>query len=456
MAAPYHSLAPPHGPTDLYLPDGPEDLRAFFVRCMESRDFQSANSERHQVHLCKHWSTSFYDRPLSLEQLAQFFGVGRSTIYYHLSRPFDVVSGCECGELGRPKLMSDEQLEAVRRFVQERFEQKVPATYDDIVEFVADEFDEILNINSLRNFLARSNLFKSVDGVPLEDSRLFSRPDQIDEYFRRLDEIIQTAEIPAAFIMNVDESGFNEFVDARHTTRIVPAEYEFDSVPVPITRAEKRATLVAAICADGHAMRPMVVLQRETVESELLLRGYTLDKVHLTRSDKGFVTTKLFLTWGRDTLIPEVRRRRAEFGYDGPALLLLDGFGCHQGQEFVSLCEEENIICLMFPPHTSDQLQPCDLGIFGNQKKLQSRISVDTSLNRQTKQVIRIIDSFRCATTPKNVVGAFRKSGIVTFLDEKTLLLKARVDTRYASAVRHLQQEAPDQIEGDKRRINID
>ena len=336
------------------------------------------------------------------------------------------------------------------------FEQKVPATYDDIVEFVADEFDEILNINSLRNFLARSNLFKSVDGVPLEDSRLFSRPDQIDEYFRRLDEIIQTAEIPAAFIMNVDESGFNEFVDARHTTRIVPAEYEFDSVPVPITRAEKRATLVAAICADGHAMRPMVVLQRETVESELLLRGYTLDKVHLTRSDKGFVTTKLFLTWGRDTLIPEVRRRRAEFGYDGPALLLLDGFGCHQGQEFVSLCEEENIICLMFPPHTSDQLQPCDLGIFGNQKKLQSRISVDTSLNRQTKQVIRIIDSFRCATTPKNVVGAFRKSGIVTFLDEKTLLLKARVDTRYASAVRHLQQEAPDQIEGDKRRINID
>ena len=178
--------------------------------------------------------------------------------------------------------------------------------------------------------------------------------------------------------------------------------------------------------------------------------------MHLTRSDKGFVTTKLFLTWGRDTLIPEVRRRRAEFGYDGPALLLLDGFGCHQGQEFVSLCEEENIICLMFPPHTSDQLQPCDLGIFGNQKKLQSRISVDTSLNRQTKQVIRIIDSFRCATTPKNVVGAFRKSGIVTFLDEKTLLLKARVDTRYASAVRHLQQEAPDQIEGDKRRINID
>ena len=41
-----------------------------------------------------------------------------------------------------------------------------------------------------------------------------------------------------------------------------------------LSRAEKRATVVGAICAGGHAMRPMVLLQRKTVESELLIRGY--------------------------------------------------------------------------------------------------------------------------------------------------------------------------------------
>ena len=143
------------------------------------------------------------------------------------------------------------------------------------------------------------------------------------------------------------------------------------------------------------------------MQPSIIIIGYTLDKVDLTRRGKGFVTSKLFFTWGWDTLIPNVRRRRAEFRSDGPVLLLLDSFGCHQGQKFVSLCEEKNIICFLFARHTSDQLQPCDIGIFGNQKKLQSRIYVDTFLNRQARQVIRMIDSFRCAT-PKNVVGAFR------------------------------------------------
>ena len=66
-----------------------------------------------------------------------------------------------------------------------------------------------------------------------------------------------------------------------------------------------------------------------------------------------------------------------------------------------------------------------------------------------------MVDSFRCATTPKNVVGAFRKSGLVTFLDE-TMRLMIRVDRSHATAVRHFQGEPDEILEGDKRRINID
>lgn len=455
MSSGYHRLKAPHGIDEVILPDTNHPLRAFFTQCMEAREFQSATSEREQVHLCKKWADSVHPGEVSFEDLARFFDVGKSTIEYHLSRPFDFIDGCEMGRIGRPSLLDADQVKAVRAFIADRMEKRMPCSYDDILEFFQDEYGVLLNIGSLRNFVARSKEFKTVTGIPLEDLRLFSKPEEIDAYFENVEEILSAAKIPAAFVINVDESGFNEFVDARETTRIVPTDYAHNSIPVPITRAEKRATLIGAICADGHALKPMVVLQRETIEAELLVRGYTVDKVLFGRSEKGFVTTKLFTRWGRQALLPEIRRRRAELEYDGPALLLLDGFGCHTSGEFTAMLEEENIICVVFPPHTSDQLQPCDLGIFANQKQYQARITVPQSLNRQTKQAIRIIDSFRCATTAKNIVGAFRKSGLVTFLDD-SMRLMLRVDRSHATAVRHFEAESDDIMEGDKRRINID
>ena len=70
-------------------------------------------------------------------------------------------------------------------------------------------------------------------GVPLEDSRLFADSEDIDRYFTRLDEVISVGSIPTAFILNVDESGFNSFVDARKSIRIVPNIYAQNSIPVP-------------------------------------------------------------------------------------------------------------------------------------------------------------------------------------------------------------------------------
>ena len=60
------------------------------------------------------------------------------------------------------------------------------------------------------------------------------------------------------------------------------------------------------------------------------------------------------------------------------------------------------------------------------------------------------------ATTLKNVTGAFRKSGIVTYVSEETGVLMARVDTRYATRVRHFanEEDIDDDDEG-KRRVKI-
>ena len=125
------------------------------------------------------------------------------------------------------------------------------------------------------------------------------------------------------------------------------------------------------------------------------------------------MNTQLFIEWGRHTPLLEMRLRRLDHHYDGPILLLVDGFGCHDSDEFTSMCEAEGIVFL--PPHTSDQLQPCDLGLFALQKRWSSNIQIDEDLNRQTKEVIRIVDSLRMTVTFKSLTGAFRKAGLITF-----------------------------------------
>ena len=448
-------LRPPHGYADLTFPE-PSPLRAFLEICAEQRDFICAASEREQVHLVHRWSQDSECGPLSLRQLAEFFEVGKSTIQHHLSKPYEQGTADSPCKNGRPSLLDEEQAFALNRFIQEKYDLRMPVTYQQCTKFLHDQFRLSVNVASLRAFLQREGTFKTVIGTPMEDSRNFCSEEEINEYLSNLEHVLSIAKIPSAFVVNIDEAGFAEFVDAQRSTRIVPTNYPLKSIPVPVTRSEKRATLLAGLCADGSALKPLVIVQRDTLEQEFLLRGYTDDKILYAKSDKGYMTKKLFLRWGRLCLIPEMRLKRTIHGYDGPIVLLLDRFGCHCSDEFVSMCEEENIQCMFLPPHTSDQLQPCDLGLFAVQKRWMNSIQIQGDLNKQTRQIVKIIDSYRMATTFKNVTGAFRKAGIVSYVDENLRLI-ARFDIRFATAVRHLNipEDDDDRLPDDKVRINI-
>ena len=50
--------------------------------------------------------------------------------------------------------------------------------------------------------------------------------DTITLHYQRLKNYLERAEIPPEFVFNVDESGFQEFVDAVTTPIVVPIEYQ--------------------------------------------------------------------------------------------------------------------------------------------------------------------------------------------------------------------------------------
>jgi hypothetical protein len=68
----------------------------------------------------------------------------------------------------------------------------------------------------------------------MEESRACCPKEAIDDHFRSLAALIDG--VPAELVSNVDESGFQQWIDARNQLVIVPTEYDGDEIPLPVKR----------------------------------------------------------------------------------------------------------------------------------------------------------------------------------------------------------------------------
>lgn len=57
----------------------------------------------------------------------------------------------------------------------------------------------------------------TVEGVPMEDARVYSSEAEMIDFFNNLDEILQVGQIPRAVFMNIDDAGFNQYADLRRS-----------------------------------------------------------------------------------------------------------------------------------------------------------------------------------------------------------------------------------------------
>ena len=85
----------------------------------------------------------------------------------------------------------------------------------------------------------------------METERIECPIELIEAYFSELEHILTIEKIPSMFVINIDEAGFAEWADAMKLTVIGPSDFDDESIKIPVARAGKRASLLAAICADG-------------------------------------------------------------------------------------------------------------------------------------------------------------------------------------------------------------
>jgi hypothetical protein len=121
-----------------------------------------------------------------------------------------------------------------------------------------------------------------VKGVPMDNSRVM--PDRC------------LLVRPEVCVINVDETGCADFVDARNEDIIVPVSSEGDKIPIPIDRTIECTSLIAGIAADGMALKPIMIVSRKTIDREARLWGYGSKNVLFVHQENDSISTPIFET----------------------------------------------------------------------------------------------------------------------------------------------------------------
>ena len=183
-----------------------------------------------------------------------------------------------------------------------------------------------------------------------------------------------------------------------------------------------------------------MIFQRKATNAELIATGYSTSNPCKVYQESGFMTGKWFNYWYDYLFRPELHAKRRIYCYNGPALVIFDGFGPHNSDRFHD--PVDNVILHFMPPHTSDQVQPLDLGVFAIQKRFMSSYAPHKKYSDQTRQLIKVLVSVQRACVPPVIIAAFRRAGIIH--NQTPAGTFGMVEKRFMTAVRHFNLPAED------------
>ena len=128
-------------------------------------------------------------------------------------------------------------------------------------------------------------------------------------------------------------------------------------------------------------------------------------------SERGWVTTEIFMEWGR--------RFISQLPTGMPHLPLLDGHSSHlYNLEFLHMMRENRVGVWCLPPHSTHVLQPADVSLFRILKHNWNENGLARGRENGAKKLARaefftvFTPAYEAAATAQNTQSGFRKTGI--------------------------------------------
>ena len=228
-------------------------------------------------------------------------------------------------------------------------------------------------------------------------------------------------------IYNFDETGF--MMGIIFAGMVVTTSDGFGKAKLAQPGNREWATVIQGVNALGWAIPPFIILAAQYHFANWYRECNLPSTWRIATTDNGWTTNAVGLDWINHFDYHTARRTKGKY-----RLLILDGHESHHSTEFERYCQQNNIITLCMPPHSSHYLQPLDVGCFGPLKQAYGR-QVEDLMRAHINHVgkLEFLCAFReacfASMTEKNIQGGFAGADLVPY-DPERVLSKLDVNLR--------------------------
>lgn len=353
---------------------------------------------------------------------ASLFGVSVGTIFNILhERPVSDRS------IPPARRFSDEQEATMVQHLIKQFDDLQPLTVEDFRDYIATAFHEDVSRMFVESFLQRHHDEIQLSTCkPQELKRIALTKELAEAYVEELRRVC--VGVPACLVYNLDESGCQEWVDAKPKLALVPTNTPGEKLVYAVKRDGKLVSVMPCISLSGLAPCPLVVVRRKTLDKDLYTKGLKKGiDAFILPSESGYVTTSIFIQWLEDIFVPWLTAIRYIFSCPtDPAVVICDSFIAHTHPSTLEILNTHNIKLIHFPAHSSHIFQPLDIAIFGVMKRLLPKQRSLFETGSQGDHVARVVQALQDSTTPHRNQAAFLHAGITASWEEE--LPKAKLD----------------------------
>ncbi len=218
-------------------------------------------------------------------------------------------------------------------------------------------------------------------------------------------------------IYNFDEAGFMMGVIA--TAKVVTSSESRNRPKTAQPGNREWVSIIQGVNSYGWSIPPFIIFKGQChlsawYEDDVQLPG---DWV-IILSENGWTTNEIGIQWIKH--FEKWTRSRTKGIY---RLLILDGHESHISVEFQQYCQENHIITLCMPPHSSHILQPLDVGCFAPLKasygkQIENLVRVRINHITKLEFLSAFKEAFKAAFTEQNIRSGFRATGrfIIIFI----------------------------------------
>lgn len=210
-------------------------------------------------------------------------------------------------------------------------------------------------------------------------------------------------------IWNMDETNLN----MEHRPVKVLASVGARSVPGRTGNTREGVTVLPCVNAAGEKIPPLLIVRGKTERS---LRSFNTHEgppgAKWTYQPKGWMIDSIGVDWFREIFLPNCGPKR-------PQLIILDSHHSHETLGLLELAQENNIMIMTMPAHTTHYLCPLDRCVFGPFKREYDAVCSEF-MSTNTDNIVNKLSFAKLMKTSydksfkrANIVSGFEATGIV-------------------------------------------